>query len=305
MEQKRVDLSVLLQSTKWSAITEAAVKLASPISNILLVRILDPTIFGLVATYTLVTTFAEVFTDGGFQKYLIQHEFSNESEKNLCINTAFWTNFALSMAFWVFILLFNRNIAELVGSPGHGIEIAVLGFQIPLFGLSSIQQSLYRRDFRFKTLAPIRLVTSLIPLVATVPLALILRNSWAIIIGYILKEFINALLLTLKSTWKPRLVYSFKILKAMLFDCLGLMADSFMVWMTAYAGTLIISNRLSSYYLGIYRTGYTTITSYLSLIFVITQPVVFSALSRCQDDDKKINEIYIQYLKYQLKYFYH
>ena len=290
--------NTIIQSTKWSAITETAVKLASPISNIILARLLAPEVFGLVATYTLVTSFAEVFTDGGFQKYLVQHEFTDDEDRKDCTDTAFWTNFFLSMLFWIVIFLFRNGIAEIVGSPGHGKELAVLALQIPLFGLSSIQQALYRRDFRFKDLAPIRLVTSFVPLFVTVPLAFFMRNSWAVILGYIIKEFVNAMLLTLKSSWKPRFFFSILQLRLMFSECLELMADSFMIWLTSYAGTLIISNKLSSYYLGIYRTGYTTITSYLSIIYVITQPVVFSALSRCQNDNKECNRIYIQYLKY-------
>jgi hypothetical protein len=55
---------------KWSTITEIASKLISPITNMVLARLLAPEAFGLVATVTMVVTFAEVFTDAGFQKYI-------------------------------------------------------------------------------------------------------------------------------------------------------------------------------------------------------------------------------------------
>ena len=62
------------QATKWSSITEILSKLISPIVNIVLARLLAPEAFGIVATITMVISFAEVFTDAGFQKYIIQHE---------------------------------------------------------------------------------------------------------------------------------------------------------------------------------------------------------------------------------------
>ena len=293
-----MDNKVLIESTKWSAITEVFAKLASPLSNIILARLLAPEVFGLVATYTLVTSFAEVFTDSGFQKYLIQHEFKKEESIESFTNTAFCSNLILSFLFWVIIFVFRSQISGLVGSPGHGLELSVLCFQIPLFAFSSIQQALLRRDFRFKDLAPIRFATSFVPIFVTIPLAAVLKNSWAIIIGYVVKEMLNAFLLSLKSQWKPRLSFSSSAFKAMISDCSRLMADSFMVWLTAYAGTLVISQRLSSYYLGVYRTGYTTITSYLSIIFVITQPVLFSALSRCQNNNDEFNQVFGNYIKY-------
>ena len=68
-------------ATKWSAITEILSKIVTPISNMLLARILAPEAFGIVATITMITSFADVFTDAGFQKYIIQHQFKDEKEK--------------------------------------------------------------------------------------------------------------------------------------------------------------------------------------------------------------------------------
>ena len=52
-------------AVKWSTITEIIAKLISPILNMILARLLSPEAFGLVATVTMVVTFAEVFTDAG------------------------------------------------------------------------------------------------------------------------------------------------------------------------------------------------------------------------------------------------
>lgn len=62
-------------ATKWSAIAEIAAKLITPITSMVLARLLTPEAFGVVTTLTMIITFAEIFTDAGFQKYLIQHEF--------------------------------------------------------------------------------------------------------------------------------------------------------------------------------------------------------------------------------------
>ena len=59
-------------AAKWSIATEIAAKLISPVSNMILARFLTPEAFGVVATVTMVTSFADMFTDAGFQKYLVQ-----------------------------------------------------------------------------------------------------------------------------------------------------------------------------------------------------------------------------------------
>lgn len=282
--------SLVVQSTKWSAIGELISKLASPLINIVLARLLAPEIFGLVATFQLVTTFAEIFTDAGFQKYLIQHKFATQEEKIKATNVAFWTNLGLSATFWFIIFLARFQIARFVGSPGHEVEICVLSFQIPLHAFSSIQISLFRRDFRFKELTPIKIITSIIPIITTVPLAYFLRSAWAIIVGNLLKEIINVILLFIKSSWKPRFYFKFSILRDMLGDCSWLLADSIAIWLTAYSGTFIVSRALDEYYVGLYKTGIATITSYISILSTIVAPVLFSAFSRKQHQKDELQK---------------
>ena len=293
-----MEKNIISQSTAWSAVSEFLSKLASPLANIILARLLVPEVFGLVATFTLVTSFAEVFTDAGFQKYLVQHEFRDNKDREQYTNVAFWTNLGFSVVIWVGICIFRDPIAEFVGSPGCGLEISVLSFQIPLYAFSSIQNALYRRDFRFKELVPIRFASSLVPLCITVPLAFFLRNTWSIIIGSLAKELVNAVLLTIKSTWKPGKYYSVQKLRDMLSDCLWLLGDSIMIWLTAYAPTFIVTHALDSYYTGIFRTGTTAVNPYISLIYTITSPVLFSALSRLQNDKAERDKVYLDYQKF-------
>ena len=97
------DNSKIIGATKWSAITEIAAKLILPISNMVLARILTPDAFGVVATISMIVSFAEIFTDAGFQKYLIQHEFEDDTDREQSTNVAFWSNFILSIALWAII----------------------------------------------------------------------------------------------------------------------------------------------------------------------------------------------------------
>lgn len=158
-------------ATKWSVITEIVAKLISPITNMILARIVAPEAFGVVATITMIISFVDMFTDAGFQKYLIQHEFKDENEKFKNANVAFWTNLGISIFLWIMIIIFRENIAILVGNPGLGNVIAIACIQLLLTSFSSIQMALYRRDFNFKILFSVRMVSIFIPFAVTIPLA--------------------------------------------------------------------------------------------------------------------------------------
>ena len=98
--QKEDFKSSIINATKWSLITEFLAKLMTPITNLILARLLAPEAFGVVATITMIITFADIFTDAGFQKYLIQYNFKSEEEKTRSITVAFWTNLAISIIIW-------------------------------------------------------------------------------------------------------------------------------------------------------------------------------------------------------------
>lgn len=283
------------RATKWSSITEIAAKLIAPITNAILARLLVPEAFGVVATLNLVISFAEIFTDAGFQKYIVQHQFKDDKELNLNTNVAFWTNLLVSLLFWVGISYFATPITNMMGSPGHETAIIVMSAVIPITAFSTTQMARYRRDFDFKTLFVIRMCTTMVPLLITVPLAFIMRSYWALVFGSLARSVLNALILTVKSKWRPSFSFSFVKLKEMLSFSLWSMVENISIWLSVNIGTFIVSSSLSAYYLGLYKTTTSTVSGYLSIITSATTPVLFAALSRCQDDDEQFRKTLFQF----------
>lgn len=283
------------QAAKWSSITEIIAKLISPITNMILARLLVPEVFGIVSTITMVISFAEIFTDAGFQKYIIQHEFTDEEALDKSTNVAFWTNLTISMFVCTIVFLFRHKIADLVGNSGLGNAISIASVLIIIASFSSIQIARYRRALDFKTLFFVRLITSLIPLVVTVPLAIIFRSYWALLIGSIASQLYNAIILTIKSKWKPKFHYSFRLFKEMFAFSAWTLLESISIWLSSYLGVFIVGKRLSDYYLGLYKTAMSTVNAYMSIITSALMPVLFSALSRYQNDDENFRKTYYQF----------
>ncbi len=285
-------------ATKWSAITEIVAKLVAPVTNMVLARLLTPEAFGIVATLTMIISFAELFTDAGFQKYLIQHEFKDNNELDESTNVAFWSNLILSIAIWGIIAIVQNPLANIVGNPGLGYVIVIACVSIPLEAFSSIQLALYKRDFDFKTIFKVRMVGIIIPLIVTIPLALVMRSFWALVIGTIVKDLANAVLLTYYSEWKPRLYYSFQQLKGMLSFTVWSMIEAISIWLTSYIDVFIVGTALSQYYLGLYKTSSSTVGQIMGLVTAATTPVLFSSLSRLQDDENEFRRLFFKFQKY-------
>lgn len=293
MNEKNVK-SKFLYATKWSTFTEICTKMIAPITNMILARIISPEAFGVVATITMIMSFAEMFTDAGFQKYLVQHKFKSEIEEFQNANVAFLSNFVIAIIIWLFIILFKERIAILVGNPGLGNVIAIACVQLVLTSFSSIQMALYRRKFDFKTLFLVRIISACIPFIITIPLAFLGWSYWAIVIGNICIQILNAIILTYNSKWKPYLFYSVKILKEMLSFSIWSLIESISIWLSMWIDVFIISTSLSQYYLGVYKTSTTMVNAIMSLITSSIIPVLFSALSMLQDDNESFNKIYLE-----------
>lgn len=289
-------LNKVRNATLWSTVTQLTTKLFSPLSNIILARLLSPETFGIVATVMIIISFTDIFIDTGFPKYLIQHEFHSLAEEKVYANVAFWTNIAVAFFLWVFIIIFRHPIATMVGNSSLDYVIAIACMQLPINALSSVQSALYTRSFKYRDIFIIRVISALIPFFVTIPLAYLGLRHWSIIIGSTSSIIFSTTLLTIKSDWRPFLFYRFKILKEMLSFSSWSILEGFFLWLITWVDIIVIGNVFSDYYLGLYITSYNMVNALMSMITSAIAPVLFAALSRMQND--KIL-FYFTYLKYQ------
>lgn len=281
-----------ITAAKWSSITEILAKLITPITNMILARILAPEAFGVVATITMIISFADMFTDAGFQKYIVQHEFESSEDMNISLNVSFWSNFVVSLILWLIIIVFSNQIAILVGNSGMGYVISIACIQLPLTSFSSIQMAIYRRNFDFKTLFLVRIMGVFIPLIITIPLALKGYSYWSLIIGTICNTLLSSIILTIRSYWKPKFTYNISVLKEILSFSIWTLIESISIWLTTWIDSFIIGLYLNEYYLGLYKTSVSLVNSILGIITAAIIPVLFSTLCRLQNDEVKFKDTF-------------
>ncbi|MBQ0022958.1 MAG: lipopolysaccharide biosynthesis protein [Prevotellaceae bacterium] len=284
-------------ATKWSAITEIAAKLVTPVTTMVLARLLAPEAFGVLVTATLVISFAEIFTDAGFQKYIIQNKFEDDESLFRSSTVAFWTNLGLSLFLWAIFAIFSPQIARMMGEEKHSLVIAVSCVCIPIAAFSSIQMAIYKRFFDFRTLFVVRIAGILVPLIITIPIAYFTRSYWSLIVGMIAQNLLNAIILTAKSRWKPTMFYSCDLFKSMFSFTSWSLIEAISIWFTSYIDVFFVGSILSTYYMGIYRTSIGTVGQIMNLIIAATTPVLFSALSRLQDNPDEFKLMFLRFQK--------
>ncbi len=285
-------------AAKWSILTQVVSKLISPVTTMILARLLTPEAFGVIASATMITSLADLIADAGFQKYLIQHRYDNKDSLSLSACVAFWTNLTISFLIVFLIGAFNDPLAALVGNPGLGIVLVVASLSLPLTALVSVQTALYQRDLNFKILFSSKVGSSLLILFVSVPLAALGFDYWSMVIGTVTSNVLLATWLTIKSSWKPQFKYSFSELRRMFSFGLWITLGSVASWINQWAGTFILGLLMSAYYVGLYKTSTQTCSAVMGIITAAILPIAFSSLSKVQDDVDRFDMVFLKMQRY-------
>lgn len=271
-------------ATKWTLITEFLAKLITPITGMILARLLTPEAFGVMASIMVVTSFAEMFADAGFQKYFVQHEFYDETEKRKCFGTALMTSCIVAMLIWMLIIFFAEEIAVLLGTAEVAAGIKVAGFGLVLTSFNGMQTAIFKRTFQFKLLFKLRMITLAVPLLVTIPLAYLGFGFWALVFGMLVQQGAMCIVQACYTDMPFFQSIDGVSLRLMLSFSLWTLFESITIWFSTYGGMFLIGVLLSSYYLGLYRGVLTLTGAAFGLITGAIVPVLFAALSRLQSN---------------------
>lgn len=278
-------------ATKWSFLTELIAKLITPVTGMILARLLTPEAYGVMAAIMVVTSFAEMFADAGFQKYFIQHEFYDEEEKRRSFGTALLTSCLLALIIWGLLALLSKETASLMGTPEVAAGIKVAGFGIVLTSFNGMQAAIFKRSFQFKLLFKLRLVTLTIPVVVTIPLAIMGLGYWALVWGMLAQQISTCLIQGHYTNMPLPKGLDMDCLRRMLSFSLWTLFESLTIWLSTYGGMFLIGTLLSSYYLGLYRGVLSLTGAAFGMITGAIVPVLFVALSRLQNDMPEFRQL--------------
>jgi len=268
------------RSVKWSALMEVVSRTASPIILVVLARLLAPSDFGVVATAMIAISFAQMFWDAGLSKALVQ---TNEAPEEAA-HVVFWTNAVLGVLIYLLLFIAAPAIALFFNSPPSGPVLRVLGLQIVIASLSSVQQALFVRDFDFRGLFWIKLLTAFVPGLFSIPLALLGYGVWALVVGSLVGQVLNLYLLWNRSPWRPTFRYDVVLARSLFSFGLWVLLESFGAWLIVWGDNLIVGRFLGVHDLGVYRTGWMLVTIIFGLALNPFLPILYPTFSRLQDD---------------------
>lgn len=290
--------SKIFRATRWSVVSEIIAKIISPITTMLLARVLSQEVFGIVASITVVTSMADMLTDAGFNAYILQHQFASKEEERKTIDVCFWSNAGLSVFLYFIIVVFSSQFAAFVGAPGYSSALIVASLVLPLTSFSSVSITVLRKRMDFKRVGIIRVVSKALPLVVTLPLALLGIGYWALIIGMLAGEAVNAILGLTLGGYVPRAFYRFSILKSVLGFSSWTFAETILEWLLANIAIMAVSKIFGLTYSGVFKTSITIVTQITASVYALYSNVYKASMSLAQNDEVEFERLFRTFQKY-------
>jgi O-antigen/teichoic acid export membrane protein len=172
---------------------------AQLVTAIILARLLDPEVFGLVAMVLVILTFGTIIAEGGFGQSLIQKKTATPNDEV----TAFVCNLATGLVLWVIAIFAAPTIASVLGFAELSQLIPVLAISLPLGALANVPLRLLARRMEFRKSVLISLASTLASALIGIVMALNGYGVWSLVAQNLSQKAANVGLLWFSRTWWP------------------------------------------------------------------------------------------------------
>ncbi len=282
--------SKTLHGIKWSYLSSVINTVLQIGFTAIMARLLEPTVFGLVAMAGVVLRFGSYFSQMGVGRALIQKkEISNED-----IRAAFTSSLTLGSAFFGLAWI-SAPLATYIFKNAEVIPIIrIMALSFVLSGVSATALSLLRRNLEFRSLAIISIVSYVVGYGGVgVTLAYSGFGVWSLVIGALSQSTILAVLSYLFSRHTLAFIYRWKYYKRLYSFGSKISLISFFQFISSNLDTISIGHFLGASPLGIYNRAHLLASLPPEYIFTSLSKVLFPSFSKMQTEIAQLRKLYL------------
>lgn len=188
----------------WMVLFKLIERSIGLISTLILARILSPSDFGVIAMALSFIFFAEQLTAFSFDIALIH----NQSATREHFDTAWTGNLLLGLSITLFMLLAAYPIAYFYKHPELVWVVCALALGPLISGAENIGVVAFRKELNFRKEFLFQLSRKAVGFLIVVPMAVIVRNYWALVAGILFSKLAGTVVSYLMHAYRPRFTLS-------------------------------------------------------------------------------------------------
>lgn len=254
-------------------------------STIIVIRLLEPSDYGLMAMSVTFITLLTLLSEFGFGAAIIQ----TKTITNIQLKQLFGLIILFSVVGWLISYVAAPYISLFYNEQKLTLLVRVIGINFFLIALFVVPQSLLIRDMNFKSKAKVDLSAQVGGSVVTLLMAYNDMGVWSLIGGIIGIHTVKAIgyNIVVSKFFLP----SFKFTESIKLAKFGslLTGDRLLFYIFTQSDKIIVGKVLGDVFLGFYNVALNLASIPAEKIIPIVTQVTFASYSRIQDDLQRIN----------------
>ena len=268
-----------ISALKWASAAKLVVQIVSWAGTLVVVRLLSPEDYGLMAKVSVVCTLASAIAELGLGAAIVRwHEVASDSLRKI-----YGVSLVFSALITAAVALTSPFIAIAFREPRLTWPIAIASLNIIIGAVAIIPSSLATRDLSFERLAKIEMASGIITIATTLLLAMLGARVWSLVIGTLVGALARSTgFLMLSGHISP--LFSLRGIGEHLKFGLTLVGNRLGYFVVTQCDVLIGSAFLTTTEIGQYSVALQLATLPMAKVMGTINQIALPALARQQDD---------------------
>jgi O-antigen/teichoic acid export membrane protein len=286
----------MMNGAKWTTISSLTSALLGLLLLTLLTRILDKTDFGLMAIISIISIFSNEVVDMGISQAIIQKQKATKNQ----LSSLFWINVLLGIVVMIALNLAAPLVVNFYNEPQLQNLMFTISFVFIFNAVTSQYQAIFQRDFKFKRIAIIDMVSVVIYFVSTLLLGLKGFGVLALVYGTLIRSITKAVLffMTGFKEYSPRIYFNYIEMKEFLSFGLFRFGTFSINYFNKKLDSIIIGKFLGMEALGVYEVYQRILRMPVQVISPVINKVTFPLFSKIHKDKIQSKSVFLKLLNY-------
>lgn len=277
-----------IKGVVWTAIQNWGSQVISFAVFLLLARLLEPKVFGLVALASVFFAFMQVFLDQGFSQAIIQRRELEQEH----LDTAFWTNISIGLLLLIISVALADLVAALFKQPLLVPIIRWLSLSFLFSSLNSVQSAILSRELAFKTLAKRTLIAMFAGGVCGVVMAFLHCGVWSLVGQQLTNGLVGVLVLWSSTRWRPGFRFSQQHFKELFSYGINVVGINALTFLNRRSDDFLIGYFLGPVALGYYTVAYRILLIVTQLMIGTINKTAMPIFSRLQKEPERMRQAF-------------
>jgi O-antigen/teichoic acid export membrane protein len=282
----------ILRGAGWMALGFGSRQLVSWLSMLLLVRLLDPDAFGVVAVAYVIISALVYLRGSGIWAALVYRR----TEIEEAASSAFVYVMLSSVAVYLVCFAAAPLFAWAFKMPELTAVLRVMALMIVFAGVDVVPGAMLERELKYSAFARIDLGTAVVQLTASVGLALAGAGVWSLVTGQVAAAAFGAVAIWAVTPWRPSLrLAKWSAVRELFRYGRFAGAANIATFFSGILDTVTVGRVLGATAVGFYSIAFRVATIPESVFSFLIVKAMFPAFSIVQEDREAFRRIFVQH----------